>query len=45
MKELFKVFAKDIESEHFTKREKIIFAVIVPVAFILIYGFLNWLMK
>lgn len=45
MKELFKVFAKDIESEQFTKREVITFAIVVPVAFILILGFLDWLMK
>lgn len=45
MKELFKVFAKDIESEKFTKREIIIFAVVVPVVFVLVLGFLDWLMK
>ena len=45
MKELFKVFSKDIQSEHFTKREVIIFAVVVPVAFVIICGFAEWLIK
>ena len=43
MKELFEVFSKDIESEQFTKREVIIFAVVVPVAFVLVCGFAGWL--
>ena len=43
MKELFKVFTKDIEREQFSKREVIIFAVVVPVIFILFCGFAGWL--
>lgn len=45
MKELFKVFAKDIEKENFTKKEVIIFGVIAPLAFVLVFGFAGWLMK
>lgn len=43
MKELFKIFSKDIESEQFTKCEVIIFAVVVPVVFVLVGGFAGWL--
>lgn len=34
MKELFDILSKDIMSEHFTRRECIIYSIIVPLAFI-----------
>ena len=32
MKELIKLFEKDIQSEHFTKRELIVYGILGPVA-------------
>lgn len=34
MKELFDILAKDIYSEHFTRKEYIIYGIIVPLAFV-----------
>lgn len=33
MRQLFDIFEKDIYSEHFTRKEYIIYGVIVPLAF------------
>lgn len=45
MKELVKVFEKDIESEDFTRREMVIYGIIAPVALILVCGLAEWLSK
>lgn len=34
MKELFDILTKDIYSDEFTTKEKVIYAVIVPLAFV-----------
>ena len=45
MKELIKVFEKDIKSENFTRKEIIIYGIIAPIALILACGFAEWLSK
>ena len=43
MKELFEIFDKDIKSENFTRKEKVIYGIIAPLALILVCGFAEWL--
>lgn len=38
MKEFWNIMAKDILSENFTKREYIVYGVIVPLALIILMG-------
>ena len=45
MKELIKVFEKDIKSENFTRKEIIIYGIIAPLALILVCGLAEWLSK
>ena len=45
MKELIKVFEKDIKSENFTRKEIIIYGIIAPIALILVCGLAEWLSK
>ena len=45
MKELIKVFEKDIKSENFTRKEIIIYGIIAPIALILASGLAEWLSK
>ena len=45
MKELFNILAKDINKEHFTTKEVLIYAIVAPVVFFLIGGFAEWLIK
>lgn len=43
MKELIKVFEKDIKSENFTRKEIVIYGIIAPLALILVCGLAEWL--
>ena len=43
MKELFKIFAKDIMDEHFTKREYIVYGILAPIALVAIMALAGWL--
>lgn len=45
MKELIKVFEKDIKGENFTRKEIIIYGIIAPIALILVCGLAEWLSK
>lgn len=45
MKELMKVFEKDIKSENFTRKEIVIYGIIAPLALILVCGLAEWLSK
>lgn len=45
MKELIKVFEKDIKSENFTRKEIVIYGIIAPLALILVCGLAEWLSK
>lgn len=45
MKELIKVFEKDIKSENFSNKEIVIYGIIAPLALILVCGLAEWLSK
>ena len=43
MKEFMDIMEKDIQSENFTKKEIIVFGIIVPALLIAILGIIGWL--
>lgn len=43
MRELFKIFEKDIQKENFSLSEIVMCGVIIPAALILVMGFVGWL--
>lgn len=43
MKEFFNVMFEDLKQEGFTKKEVVIYAVVVPLAFIATLGIAGWI--
>ena len=43
MKEFFEIMGKDIMNEHFTKREYVIYGILVPVVLVGIMALAGWL--
>jgi hypothetical protein len=43
MKELFKIMAKDIMDEHFTRKEYIVYGIFAPIALVAIMALAGWL--
>ena len=43
MKEFIEIMAKDIMSENFTKREYIVYGILVPLGMIAIIGLVGWI--
>jgi len=43
MKELMKIFLKDIQEEKFTKNEKIVYGIIAPLAFVAFIWLSGWI--
>ena len=43
MKELFKIMAKDITDEHFTRKEYIVYGILAPIALVAIMAIAGWL--
>ena len=43
MKELFKIFAKDIMDEHFTRKEYFVYGILAPIALVAIMALAGWL--
>ena len=43
MKELFKILAKDIMDEHFTRKEYFVYGILAPIALVAIMALAGWL--
>lgn len=43
MKEFFDIMLQDLKKEGFTKKEVLIYGVVVPLAFILTFGVAGWI--
>lgn len=43
MKELFKIMAKDIMDDHFTRKEYIVYGILAPIALVAIMALAGWL--
>ena len=43
MKEFFNIMFEDLKQEGFSKKEVVIYAVVVPVACILVIGIAGWI--
>ena len=43
MKELWKLMEKDYQKENFTKKECLVYGVLMPIGLIAIMGFAGWL--
>lgn len=43
MKKFFEIMEKDIHSEHFSKKELVIYGILMPLALVVIMGIAGWL--
>lgn len=43
MKKFFKLMSKDIEDEHFTKKELVVYGVILSLVLVAIMGIAGWI--
>ena len=43
MKDLFKIMAKDIMDDHFTRKEYIVYGILAPIALVAVMALAGWL--